>query len=56
MTFKDHPLFCFMSVIQALRVSPLLSISEAKQLLVRYPEGISNPAFSLVRKKKLKEK
>ena len=34
-----------MLLIQALTVSPLTSISQAPQLPVRQPVGISNPAF-----------
>ncbi len=39
------PLF-LISLIQALRVLPLTSISQAPQLPVRQPVGISKPAFS----------
>ena len=37
-----------MLVIQALTVSPLTSISQAPQLPVKQPDGISKPAFSAV--------
>ena len=33
-------------VIQALTVSPLTSISQAQQVPVKHPAGISKPAFS----------
>ena len=38
-------LFLF-SLMQALNVSPFTSISQAPQLPVRQPVGISKPAFS----------
>ena len=41
----DSLLF-LISLIQALTVSPFTSISQAPQLPVRQPVGISNPAFS----------
>ena len=41
----DFLLF-LISLIQALTVSPFTSISQAPQLPVRQPEGISKPAFS----------
>ena len=42
--------FCLLSILlmQALIVSPLTSISQAPQLPVKQPVGISNPAFSAV--------
>ena len=39
-------LLLLISHIQALNVSPLTSISQAPQLPVRQPVGISKPAFS----------
>ena len=39
-------LLFFISLIQALTVLPLTSISQAPQLPVRQPVGISKPAFS----------
>ena len=44
-TFNIHFLFFFISLIQALIVSPSTSISQAPQLPVRQPVGISKPAF-----------
>ena len=42
--------FCLLSILlmQALIVSPLTSISQAPQLPVKQPVGISKPAFSAV--------
>ena len=42
--------FCLLSILlmQALMVSPLTSISQAPQLPVKQPVGISKPAFSAV--------
>ena len=42
--------FCLISILlmQALIVSPLTSISQAPQLPVKQPVGISKPAFSAV--------
>mgnify|MGYP005721912433 FL=1 len=42
--------FCLLSILlmQALIVSPLTSISQAPQLPVKHPVGISKPAFSAV--------
>ena len=45
-TVKVHFLFFLISLIQALTVSPFTSISQAPQLPVKQPVGISNPAFS----------
>ena len=45
-TFKIHFLLFLISLIQALTVSPFTSISQAPQLPVRQPVGISKPAFS----------
>ena len=45
-TFNLHFLLFLISLIQALTVSPLTSISHAPQLPVRHPLGISRPAFS----------
>ena len=46
-TFKVHFLLLFfISLIQALTVSPFTSISQAPQLPVKQPTGISKPAFS----------
>ena len=45
-TCKVHFLLFLISLIQALTVSPFTSISQAPQLPVRQPVGISNPAFS----------
>ena len=41
---------CLLSILlmQALIVSPLTSISQAPQLPVKHPVGISKPAFSAV--------
>ena len=44
-TCKVHFLLFLISLIQALTVSPLTSISQAPQLPVRQPVGISKPAF-----------
>jgi len=44
-TCNVHFLF-LISLIQALTVSPFTSISQAPQLPVRQPVGISKPAFS----------
>ena len=40
-----HFLLFLISLIQALTVSPLTSISQAPQLPVKQPIGISKPAF-----------
>ena len=42
--------FCLLSILlmQALIVTPLTSISQAPQLPVKQPVGISKPAFSAV--------
>jgi hypothetical protein len=45
-TFNRLFLLFLISLIQALSVSPLTSISQAPQLPVRQPVGISKPAFS----------
>ena len=45
-TSKIHLLLFLISLIQALTVSPFTSISQAPQLPVRQPVGISKPAFS----------
>jgi len=45
-TSNVHFLLFLISLIQALTVSPFTSISQAPQLPVRQPVGISNPAFS----------
>ena len=45
-TSKVHLLLFLISLIQALTVLPLTSISQAPQLPVRQPVGIFNPAFS----------
>jgi len=45
-TFNVHFLLFLISLIQALTVSPFTSISQAPQLPVRQPVGISKPAFS----------
>ena len=45
-TFNRLFLLFFISLIQALTVLPLTSISQAPQLPVRQPVGISKPAFS----------
>ena len=44
-TSNVHFLFFLISLIQALTVTPFTSISQAPQLPVRQPVGISNPAF-----------
>ena len=45
-TSNLHILLFLISLIQALTVSPFTSISQAPQLPVRQPVGISKPAFS----------
>ena len=45
-TSKAHFLLFLISLIQALTVTPFTSISQAPQLPVRQPVGISKPAFS----------
>ena len=45
-TFNVHFFLFLISLIQALTVSPFTSISQAPQLPVRQPVGISRPAFS----------
>ena len=45
-TLNVQFLLLLISLIQALTVSPFTSISQAPQLPVRQPVGISNPAFS----------
>jgi len=45
-TSKVHFLLFLIPLIQALTVSPFTSISQAPQLPVRQPVGISKPAFS----------
>ena len=45
-TFNKFFLLFLISLIQALTVLPLTSISQAPQLPVRQPVGISKPAFS----------
>jgi len=45
-TSNLHFLLFLISLIQALTVSPSTSISQAPQLPVRQPVGISKPAFS----------
>ena len=45
-TFNLYFLLFLISLIQALTVSPLTSISQAPQLPLRQPVGISKPAFS----------
>ena len=45
-TRNVHFLLLLISLIQALIVSPFTSISQAPQLPVRQPVGISKPAFS----------
>ena len=47
-TSKVHFLLLLISLIQALTVSPFTSISQAPQLPVKQPVGISKPAFSAV--------
>ena len=47
-TFNICSFFLLMFVTQALTVSPLTSISQAPQLPVKQPVGISKPAFSAV--------
>ena len=44
-TCNLHFLLFLISLIQALTVSPFTSISQAPQLPVRQPVGISKPAF-----------
>jgi len=44
-TFNVHFLLFLISLIQALTVLPFTSISQAPQLPVRQPVGISKPAF-----------
>ena len=45
-TLNRHSLLFLISLIQALTVTPFTSISQAPQLPVRQPVGISKPAFS----------
>ena len=45
-TFNEDVFLLLILVMQALIVSPLTSISQAPQLPVRQPVGISKPAFS----------
>ena len=45
-TFNVQFFLILISLIQALIVSPFTSISQAPQLPVRQPVGISKPAFS----------
>ena len=45
-TCNLHFLLFLIALIQALTVSPFTSISQAPQLPVRQPVGISKPAFS----------
>ena len=45
-TCNLHFLLFLIALIQALTVSPFTSISQAPQLPVRQPVGISNPAFA----------
>ena len=45
-TFNKDFLLLLISLMQALTVMPLTSISQAPQLPVRQPVGISKPAFS----------
>ena len=47
-TINMQFLLLLISLMQALIVSPLTSISQAPQLPVRQPVGISIPAFSAV--------
>ena len=47
-TFNKHFLLLLISLIQALTVFPLTSISQAPQLPDRQPAGIFKPAFSAV--------
>ena len=44
-TFNGDFVFLVISLMQALIVSPLTSISQAPQLPVKHPVGISKPAF-----------
>ena len=45
-TFNDDFFLFLILLMQALIVSPLTSISQAPQLPVKQPVGISKPAFS----------
>ena len=45
-TFNELLFLLSILLMQALRVSPLTSISQAPQLPVKQPVGISNPAFA----------
>ena len=47
-TLKGHFFLFLISLIQALTVSPFTSISQAPQLPVKQPDGISKPAFFAV--------
>ena len=47
-TFSEDFFFFSILVMQALMVSPLTSISQAPQLPVKQPVGISKPTFSAV--------
>ena len=44
-TFNGHSFLLLTLLIQALNVSPLTSISQAPQLPVKHPVGISKPAL-----------
>ena len=45
-TFNGDFFLLFILLMQALMVSPLTSISQAPQLPVKHPVGISKPTFS----------
>ena len=47
-TLNEQSFLLLMSLIQALTVSPLTSISQAPQLPVKQPVGISKPTFSAI--------
>ncbi len=48
LTLKVHSFLLLILVIQGLIVSPLTSISQAPQLPVKHPVGISMSAFSAI--------
>ena len=47
-TFKEQSFLLLTLLIQALTVSPFTSISQAPQLPVKQPVGISKPTFSAI--------
>ena len=47
-TINEQSVLLWILLIQALTVSPLTSISQAPQLPVKHPVGISKPTFSAI--------